>query len=235
MQVLRLTIEYIPYFSFNHHISHHPVFGIPPHMVPHLKLKPGPLHSLHQLPAKVELRRQLHNRNLNKHVYSRVQGGQTLRPVQATGSIDRTRFYAELEVHMKDIEMWSARQERLYPDTVEALSKLAEENIDMGLVTNTSRNAAEYVLRALGLEKFFSLVLTRNDVPRLKPHPVMIQLAMARMEGTVGWLIGDTVYDAEAAADSKLKSILIRRNGVRPSFGHDYFVNSLSDVLSIVL
>jgi len=147
----------------------------------------------------------------------------------------RTRFYAELDVYMKDIEMWSARQARLYSDTLEALSKLAEENIELGLVMNTSKNAAEYVLRALGLEKFFSLVLTRNDVPRLKPHPVMIQLAMARMEGTIGWLIGDIVYDTEAATDSKLKSIIIRRNGVRPSFRYDYFVNSLADVLPIVL
>lgn len=145
------------------------------------------------------------------------------------------KFHAELDAFMKAIEMWSARQAKLFPDTLEALSKLAAKGVGMGLATNTSREAADYMLKTLGLERFFSVVATRNDAPRLKPNPAMIREAVTRMGVPVGWLVGDTVYDAEAASSKGLTSIIVRRNGLRPSFSHDHFVNSLNDVASIVI
>lgn len=145
------------------------------------------------------------------------------------------KFHAELDGFMKAIEMWSARQAKLFPDALEALSKLAAKGVGMGLATNTSREAADYMLKTWGFERFFSVVVTRNDAPRLKPNPAMIREAVTRMEVPVGWLVGDTIYDAEAASSKGLMSIIVRRNGLRPSFSHDYFVNSLNDVASIVI
>ena len=145
------------------------------------------------------------------------------------------QLIAELDAFMKDIEMRSARQARLHPDTLEALSKLTVGGVEMGVATNTSREAANYMLRNLGITSFFSVVVTRNDARRLKPDPSMIHVAAAKMGVPVGWLVGDTVYDAEAASSKGLTSIIVRRNGLRPSFSHDYFVNSLNDVASIVI
>jgi len=144
------------------------------------------------------------------------------------------RFYAEIDDFMKTFEMRAARLAKLYPDTLETLMGLAAGGVEMGLVTNTSREAADYILGKLRLKRFFRVVVTRNDAPRLKPDPAMIQVAAAKMGEAVGWLVGDTAFDAEAAGSAGMKSIIIRRDGVHPSFNHDYFVSSLNDVASIV-
>ena len=143
-------------------------------------------------------------------------------------------FHVELDAFMKPFEMRSARLAQLYPETLEALEKLAAGGIEMGMVTNTSSEAADYMLGNLGLEKFFDVVVTRNDVHRLKPDPAMIHAAVAKMGLEVGWLVGDTVFDAEAAKNAGIRSIIVRRSGVRPSFSRDYFVNSLKGVAPIV-
>ncbi|MFQ6054237.1 MAG: HAD family hydrolase [Candidatus Bathyarchaeia archaeon] len=147
---------------------------------------------------------------------------------------ESARFHAELDAFMKTFEMRSARLARLYPDTLEALSTLAAGGIQMGVVTNTSREAADHMLGSLGLARFFRVVVTRSDAPRLKPDSTMIRLAVGGMEVPVGWLVGDTTYDAEAAKRAELRSIIVRRDGIRPSFDHDHFVTTLTGVAPIV-
>lgn len=147
---------------------------------------------------------------------------------------DSARFHAELDAFMKPFEMRSARLARLYPDTLEALAELAARGVEMGVATNTSREAADYTLVNLGLQKFFNVVVTRNNAPRLKPDPAMINVAVARMGVAVGWLVGDSAFDAEAASRAGLRSIIVQRDGIRPSYSHDHFVNSLNGVASIV-
>ena len=147
---------------------------------------------------------------------------------------ESAQFHAELDAFLKPIEMRSARLARLYPDTLEALSKLAARDVKKGVVTNTSREATYFMLRKLGLESFFKVIVTRNDAARLKPDPVMIYIAVVMMEADTEWLVGDRMFDAEAASSASLKSIIIRRDGIRPSFDHDFFINSLNCIASIV-
>lgn len=147
---------------------------------------------------------------------------------------EEVTFYAELDSFMKSFEMRSVELTRLYPDTLKALDELAIRGVEMGMATNTSRKAADYMLRNLGLERFFEVVVTRNDVPRLKPEPAMVFTAIARMEGSAEWFVGNSRYDAEAARRAGISSIIVHRGGKRPSFSFDYFVSSLNDVPSIV-
>jgi len=148
--------------------------------------------------------------------------------------VEAARFHAKLDAFMKPFEMRSARLARIYPDTLEALEELATGGVEMGMATNTSREAADDMLGNLGLKRFFNVVVTRSDAPRLKPDAAMIHAAVARMGVAVGWLVGDAMFDAEAAANAGLRSIIVRRDGLRPSFANDYFINSLSRVPSIV-
>jgi phosphoglycolate phosphatase-like HAD superfamily hydrolase len=90
------------------------------------------------------------------------------------------------------------------------------------------------MLEKFGLTGFFKIVVTRNDPPRLKPDPAILHVAIARMGVEVGWLVGDMKFDAEAASDAGLKSIIVRREGIGPLFSYDYFVDSLSCVELIV-
>lgn len=153
---------------------------------------------------------------------------ENLDPEEASGIRSR------MEEFTLEFDMISARESRLYPDTIDALERLRACGCAMALVTNTSTPAANYVLERLGLERFFEAVVTRSDVPRLKPDPAMVRLAEARMGVEAGWLVGDSSFDAGAAEGAGLSSISIRRDGVRPGFDHGHFIESLLELLPIL-
>jgi HAD superfamily hydrolase (TIGR01549 family) len=144
------------------------------------------------------------------------------------------RFRSELDSFMGEIEMTYTKRARLYPDTVQTLSRLKEERFEMGLVTNTSREPAEYLLRSFNLTPFFNAIVSGSDVSRLKPDPGMIHIAFTKMKSKIRWMVGDTIYDAEVAKNTGLKSIIIRRDGGPPSFEHDHFIQNLLEILPIV-
>ena len=147
---------------------------------------------------------------------------------------EASEIRARMEEFTLELDMISARESRLYPDTINALEHLRDLGCAMALVTNTSTPAANYVMRSLGLERFFDAVVTRSDVPRLKPDPGMVRLAEARLGVEAGWLVGDSSFDAGAAERAGLSSITIRRDGVRPSFARDHFIESLLEVPMII-
>jgi phosphoglycolate phosphatase-like HAD superfamily hydrolase len=142
---------------------------------------------------------------------------------------------AEVEAFMLSWDMASARRAVPYPDTLKALTGLSEAGVVMGIVTNTSKTAADFVLNKLGLNRFFGAIATRSDVPRLKPDPAMIRLAISILGMDVGWLVGDATFDARAAINAGMGSIIIRRDGVPPDFEHDRFIRSLEEVSPIIL
>ncbi len=153
---------------------------------------------------------------------------ENLDPEEASG------IRARMEEFTLEFDMISARESRLYTDTIDALALLRDRGCVMALVTNTSSPAANYVLGRLGLERFFDAVVTRSDVPRLKPDPAMVRLAEERLGVEAGWLVGDSSFDAGAAERAGLSSITIRRDGVRPDFNYDHFIESLLEVPPIL-
>ena len=147
---------------------------------------------------------------------------------------ERKSLRTKVQEFMLGYDMNSARQAKLYPDTLLALEKLEKESFKMGIVTNTSSVAATYVLNRFGLDGFFKTVVTRNDVPRLKPDPAMIRLAEENMGIKAGWLVGDAMFDAGAAKEAGISSIIVKRDGVKPNFDYDHFIESL-DKLHLII
>ncbi|MEE8354873.1 MAG: HAD family hydrolase, partial [Candidatus Bathyarchaeia archaeon] len=66
---------------------------------------------------------------------------ENLDPEEASG------IRARMEEFTLELDMISARESRLYPDTIDALERLRGSECVMALVTNTSSPAANYVLR----------------------------------------------------------------------------------------
>ncbi len=93
-----------------------------------------------------------------------------------------------------------ARTARLTPHVRALLTDLQEHYI-LGVVTTRSRQETEALLSAAGIRDFFRVIVTRDDVRRLKPHPEPIRLAAARAgvspEQTL--VVGDTPVDIRAA------------------------------------
>nr|NJM02270.1 HAD-IA family hydrolase [Desulfobacula sp.] len=150
-------------------------------------------------------------------------------PVLAASSLDTRRYspspdYADLFNTTRDLtQNWDSRQSaRLfdqlgviydkydrdalsrwspYPDTLFLLDTLAASGYRLGVVSNCGARAVHGVLAKFRLSDYFDLILSRNEVARIKPSPEGLILALERL-GTSparALFIGDSVNDILAA------------------------------------
>jgi phosphoglycolate phosphatase-like HAD superfamily hydrolase len=54
---------------------------------------------------------------------------------------------------------------------------------------------------------------TSDDVEQSKPEPDIVKAALAKVEGASGVMVGDSVYDAQAAAKLGTPTIAVRTGG----------------------
>lgn len=91
------------------------------------------------------------------------------------------RFNLEMDSFLKSYELSWADRSKIFSDTLPALRRLKEIGCKMGLITNTSREAANRILSIHGIRDFFEVTVTREDVKKLKPDPEGIILALKRL------------------------------------------------------
>ena len=83
----------------------------------------------------------------------------------------------------------------------EALLESLEGHFQLAVVTTRARREAWAFLRQSGFDRFFPVVVTRQDAFRMKPHPAPIRRA-ARLLGTKPSrcvMVGDTRMDIRSA------------------------------------
>ena len=100
--------------------------------------------------------------------------------------------------------------------SMEMLRDLDLQGFKLGVVTSRSREDASAFLAQQGLGDLIWVVITRDDVRRLKPHPMSVEKAAARLglspEQCV--MVGDTNLDIRAARLAGASSV-----GVLCGFG----------------
>jgi phosphoglycolate phosphatase len=84
----------------------------------------------------------------------------------------------------------------------EELARLRARGFVLAVLTNNARPATLEALERFALRHYFDLVVTRDDVPALKPASDGVRHAMAAFDGRVGrtLVIGDSWIDGRAAA-----------------------------------
>ena len=132
-----------------------------------------------------------------------------------------------------------ARDAIALPGVMEALLELQESSL-LGVVTNSGRKAATAVLRTNGLLDLFDIVLTRDEVPAMKPRPEGILKAVSSLSipKRDSLYVGDSIYDVLAAREAGVTIVSVssgnydrsRLLAERP----DFVVSSLKDVVRIV-
>jgi len=145
------------------------------------------------------------------------------------------RFHDELDEFLKNYELRWAGWSRIFLDTVPSLQQLKETGYKMGVVTNTSREAANRILSAHELRAFFDVIVTREDVKKLKPDPQGIRFALEKLKERYFFFIGDLVHDARAAEKAGGFSININRGAPKKlKFHADYRVRSLTEIPHLI-
>ncbi|MBM7571346.1 HAD family hydrolase [Aquibacillus albus] len=89
----------------------------------------------------------------------------------------------------------------LFPYVSEGLKQLSNKGFRLGIVTNQQRDLVIKVLREKGMEDMFDVIVTKDDVPYIKPSPEPIKLTMEKLGVDTAnvWMVGDTLFDLLAA------------------------------------
>lgn len=120
-------------------------------------------------------------------------------------ALARMRLWARSEAHAAALaaryhERYLARHDvliRPYPGMDETLMVLAERKVPMAVVTSKIRVTALRTLEALGLARFFSVVVSEEDSPAPKPDPAPLLLAVRRIGANPAetLMVGDGAVD----------------------------------------
>jgi phosphoglycolate phosphatase len=97
----------------------------------------------------------------------------------------------------------------MLPGAVEAVETLGEAGLRMAIVSQKLRHLVHSVLEREHIDGCFDVVLGGQDVPAFKPDPGGIHLAMQRLgaEPDDAIYVGDTVIDAQAAANAGVRFV----------------------------
>ncbi len=95
----------------------------------------------------------------------------------------------------------TSQRSRLYPGIREGLDWLKGNRYRLGCVTNKAAQFTEPLLRDLGVQDDFEVVISGDTLPRNKPDPLPLLHAAAHfgVEPAEALMIGDSVSDVKAA------------------------------------
>ena len=117
-------------------------------------------------------------------------------------------FLEVIKVEVEDVE--------LIPYTEEVLKLLEKNKVRMGIITSNSSKNADLLLKKAGFRDYFEIIVGKEDITKLKPNPDPILYALNEMnfknKSNETWMVGDTIYDVQAAKNANVTSIGIPQN-----------------------
>jgi HAD superfamily hydrolase (TIGR01509 family) len=137
-------------------------------------------------------------------------------------------------------ELEAAQTTCLMSGAVEALKNLKEQGIKMGVCTISSQKSANHILQRFKIAEYFEVVVAREQVKHVKPHPEQLELALKALgvEGEETVVIGDSVADMTATKEIKAVAVGIPTGYSTPqqltTAGANYLITTLTDLPIIV-
>jgi len=162
--------------------------------------------------------------------------------VRGIGARDPTAaaaFRAAAEQVLLELELDSARRGGLIPGVPECLTALHRAGRKIGVITRNCRAAVQIVLDRQPVP--YDLLLTREDVARVKPDPAHPRVALARLgvSPQKAVLVGDHVSDIHCARAAGLRSIgVLTSTTDRTALlqaGADLVLNSAAELGEVLL
>lgn len=100
----------------------------------------------------------------------------------------------------------------LYADTAQALEALRRKGFQLGVVSNIGRAALDAAIKRLHLAHLLGVVISRNEVAQLKPHPGgLIQATQVlRVMPAASVFVGDSRKDVKAARNAGMLAAYLR-------------------------
>jgi len=119
-------------------------------------------------------------------------------------------FFDRVFEVFEDPQSW-----KLFPDTLPTLTRLREQEIELGIISNFDSRLFT-VMRGLGIAEAFATVTISSLAHAAKPSPKIFQLALDKhaLDPEEAMYVGDSLRDdVEGAAKVGLRAILLDRQG----------------------
>ena len=107
-------------------------------------------------------------------------------------------------------------QVRPFPRVRELFERLRADGMQIALATSSSENELETYLKILGVDDLVTDATSADDAEHSKPCPDIFEAALGRLENVYAneaIVVGDTPYDAIAAAKAGMKTIAVLSGG----------------------
>ena len=129
---------------------------------------------------------------------------------------------------------WSLR-----PGAAGLLDALAERGVSAAVVSNIGRAALDAALVRFGLPQRLRMVLSRDDLLHLKPHPEGIATALAALGSSAAHalFVGDSLADVQAARAAGLRVAILcdgeAGEAAAVAAGPDWVISRLEEVADL--
>ena len=143
-------------------------------------------------------------------------GGDQLVESLAGEEVERDRG-DDIRVAEKALYMAMIHEVRPLPGARRLIETLKERGHTVVLASSAKKDEIEHYLDLLDARQIADAWTSSADVEKTKPHPDLVQTALDKAGGGDAVMIGDSIWDVEAAKRAGIPTITVRTGG----FGHD--------------
>lgn len=123
-----------------------------------------------------------------------------------------------------------------YPKVIETLINLRD--FTKAVVTNKLESMSRAILKGLGMDGFFELLVGSETTGHKKPSPIPLFYVMEKLNFTSDetLIVGDSSYDIEAGKSASIQTIAVTY-GFRPKetlTEADYIIDSIDEIVGIL-
>jgi HAD superfamily hydrolase (TIGR01509 family) len=122
----------------------------------------------------------------------------------------------------KALYMAMIHEVRPLPDARRLIETLKERGHKVVLASSAKQDEIEHYIDLLDARELADDWTSSADVEQTKPNPDLVQTALEKAGGGDAVMIGDSVWDVEAAKRAGIPTIAVRTGG----FGHDELVEA---------
>ena len=112
---------------------------------------------------------------------------------------------------------------------------LLSNSFTLCVASSSKRENIEYILNKFGLKKYFSLIVSGDDVPKAKPSPEIYQKVMQKYGEREYYVIEDSINGIIAAKKAGAKTIFYNHIGKTIESKADYEISNLLEIGNLLL
>ena len=146
--------------------------------------------------------------------------------------------FEDLSIFAHDYyEQFYSKEAYLYGDVIDSLCELKRRGVKLIVLSDSDSDILLAELKRLNIYKYFDAFVISGDIKAYKPGDKIINKALEYYHSDIKdmYMVGNSDMDILSAEKMKAKSVIINRSNKKLNYKSDYNINSLKELLNIVL